>query len=59
MHINLQGSKAELRSEMKTKRAQLEAEQIQHDSIAIARRLNDLLPVQKASTIMGLCAYSK
>jgi 5-formyltetrahydrofolate cyclo-ligase len=53
MHINLQGSKAELRSEMKTKRAQLEAEQIQHDSIAIARRLNDLLPVQKASTIMG------
>lgn len=53
MHINLQGSKAELRNEMKTKRGQLEAEQVQHDSISIARRLNDLLPVQKANTIMG------
>jgi len=53
MHINLQGSKVELRREMKTKRGQLETEQIQHDCITIARRLNDLLPVQKARAIMG------
>jgi 5-formyltetrahydrofolate cyclo-ligase len=53
MHINLQGSKDELRGEMKTRRNQLEAEQMQYKSISIARRLNDLMPVQNAKTIMG------
>ncbi|NLV22786.1 MAG: 5-formyltetrahydrofolate cyclo-ligase [Syntrophomonadaceae bacterium] len=53
MHINLQGSKAILRSEMKEKRKLLAPEQVQQAGITIARRLNDLLPVQKARTIMG------
>ncbi len=56
MHINLQGSKTDLRSEMKNKRSLLEAAQIRQASLTIAMRLNDLLPVQKARTIMGYAA---
>ena len=53
MHINLQGSKAALRGQMKDRRGLLETEQIRQASLTIAMRLNDLLPVQKARTIMG------
>ena len=53
MHINLNGSKDSLRDEMKAKRQQLAPEQMQQAAQMIARRLNDLLPVQKAKTIMG------
>jgi 5-formyltetrahydrofolate cyclo-ligase len=59
MHINLQGSKAALRSEMKAQRGLLDMKQIEQASLAIARRLNDLLPVQKAKTIMGYAAMKK
>lgn len=53
MHINLYGSKDNLRKEMKEKRKQLAPEQMQQAAQMIARRLTDLLPVQKAKTIMG------
>jgi 5-formyltetrahydrofolate cyclo-ligase len=53
MQINLNGSKDSLRDEMKAKRKQLAPEQMQQAAQMIARRLNDLLPVQRAETIMG------
>jgi 5-formyltetrahydrofolate cyclo-ligase len=59
MHINLQGSKAALRGQMKDRRGLLETEQIRQASLTIAMRLNDLLPVQKARTIMGYASIQK
>ena len=53
MHINLQGSKAVWRKEMKEKRNLLNQEQILTSGMSIAARLNELLPVQKAQVIMG------
>ncbi|HWQ74741.1 MAG TPA: 5-formyltetrahydrofolate cyclo-ligase [Syntrophomonas sp.] len=53
MHIDLKGSKTALRSEMKAQRNLLAPEQMAQASVAIAKRINDLLPVQKARTIMG------
>jgi 5-formyltetrahydrofolate cyclo-ligase len=56
MHIDLKGSRETLRCEMKNKRQTLDMEQRRRASQMIARRLNELMPIQKARTIMGYAA---
>jgi len=56
MQIDLNKSKTALRSEMKQKRQMLDLEQRRRASQMIANRLNELVPIQKARTIMGYAA---
>ena len=56
MQIDLNGSKTSLRSEMKKKRQMLDLEQRMRASQVIKKRLNEMLPVQKARTIIGYAA---
>lgn len=56
MQIDLNASKPVLRSEMKKKRQMLDPEQRMHASQMIAKRLNELVPIKEARTIMGFAA---